>query len=95
MFETSSYKSLLEHIALYESLEASMKRAHRDELLAEKDKSRKIKALLLLHQILIKVRREDMTLALQAHHSLQLYNHLPGSQLTLDIPLQAPPSNNL
>ncbi|GJR63953.1 hypothetical protein Tco_0010018 [Tanacetum coccineum] len=41
MFETGSYKSLPEHIALYEALEASMKRAQRDELLAEIDKSRK------------------------------------------------------
>ncbi|GJR29082.1 hypothetical protein Tco_1105314 [Tanacetum coccineum] len=41
MFETSSYKSLPEHIALYEALEASMKRAQRDEFLAEKDKSHK------------------------------------------------------
>ncbi|GKC58645.1 hypothetical protein Tco_1086243 [Tanacetum coccineum] len=41
MFESGSYKSLLEHIALYEALEASMERAQRDELLAEKDKSRK------------------------------------------------------
>ncbi|GKA01372.1 hypothetical protein Tco_0674037 [Tanacetum coccineum] len=41
MFETGSYKSLPEHIALYESLEVSMERAQRDELLAEKDKSRK------------------------------------------------------
>ncbi|GKB82945.1 hypothetical protein Tco_0949840 [Tanacetum coccineum] len=41
MFETGSYKSLSEHIALYEALEASMERAHRDEFLAEKDKSRK------------------------------------------------------
>ncbi|GJW77050.1 hypothetical protein Tco_0138732 [Tanacetum coccineum] len=39
MFETSSYKSLLEHIALYEALEASMECAQRDEFLAEKDKS--------------------------------------------------------
>ncbi|GKA09174.1 ALP1-like protein isoform X1 [Tanacetum coccineum] len=39
MFETGSYKSLLEHIALYEALEASMERAQRDEFLAEKDKS--------------------------------------------------------
>ncbi|GKD55494.1 hypothetical protein Tco_1288881, partial [Tanacetum coccineum] len=41
MFETGSYKSLLEHISLYESLEASMERAQKDEFLAEKDKSRK------------------------------------------------------
>ncbi|GJY23642.1 hypothetical protein Tco_0397300 [Tanacetum coccineum] len=39
MFETSSYKSLLEHIALYEALKASMERTQRDGFLAEKDKS--------------------------------------------------------
>ncbi|GKE25081.1 hypothetical protein Tco_1436593 [Tanacetum coccineum] len=41
MFETGSYKSLPEHIALYEALEASMDRAQRDDFLAKKDKSRK------------------------------------------------------
>ncbi|GKE76621.1 hypothetical protein Tco_1542741 [Tanacetum coccineum] len=41
MFESGTYKSLLEHIALYEALEASMSRAQRDEFLAETDKSRK------------------------------------------------------
>nr|GEY23446.1 hypothetical protein [Tanacetum cinerariifolium] len=41
MFEGGAYKSLPEHIALYEALEASMKRANRDEFFAEKDKSRK------------------------------------------------------
>ncbi|GKB52174.1 hypothetical protein Tco_0902927, partial [Tanacetum coccineum] len=41
MFESGSYKSLPEHLALYEALEASMKRENRDEFLAEKDKSRK------------------------------------------------------
>ncbi|GJQ93502.1 retrovirus-related pol polyprotein from transposon TNT 1-94 [Tanacetum coccineum] len=41
MFKIGTYKSLPEHIALYEALEASMARAHRDEFLAEKDKSRK------------------------------------------------------
>ncbi|GJT05177.1 copia protein [Tanacetum coccineum] len=39
MFETGSYKSLPEHIALYEALEASMERVQRDEFLAEKEKS--------------------------------------------------------
>ncbi|GJR76697.1 hypothetical protein Tco_0089062 [Tanacetum coccineum] len=39
MFESGTYKSLLEHIALYEALKASMARAQRDEFLAEKDKS--------------------------------------------------------
>nr|GEV87616.1 monodehydroascorbate reductase [Tanacetum cinerariifolium] len=41
MFESGSYKSLPEHVALYEALEASMKRAQRDEFIAKKDKSRK------------------------------------------------------
>ncbi|GKF14314.1 hypothetical protein Tco_0055776, partial [Tanacetum coccineum] len=41
MFEIGSYKSLPEHIALYEALEASMEHTQRDELLAEKDKSRR------------------------------------------------------
>ncbi|GJV96625.1 hypothetical protein Tco_1548202 [Tanacetum coccineum] len=40
MFESSTYKSLPEHIALYEALEASMARAQRDKFLAEKEKSR-------------------------------------------------------
>nr|GEW94844.1 hypothetical protein [Tanacetum cinerariifolium] len=35
--QTSSYKSLPEHVALYEALEASMKQANRDEFLAGKD----------------------------------------------------------
>nr|GEV05429.1 hypothetical protein [Tanacetum cinerariifolium] len=41
MFETSTYKSLPEHVALYEALEASIERANMDELLTEMDKSRK------------------------------------------------------
>ncbi|GJS38433.1 hypothetical protein Tco_0563476 [Tanacetum coccineum] len=41
MFESGTYKSLPEHITLYEALEASMARAQRDEFLAKKDKSRK------------------------------------------------------
>ncbi|GKE14708.1 hypothetical protein Tco_1422285, partial [Tanacetum coccineum] len=41
MFESGTYKSLSEHVALYEALEESMKRANKDEFLAEKDKSRK------------------------------------------------------
>nr|GEX77390.1 hypothetical protein [Tanacetum cinerariifolium]GEX81042.1 hypothetical protein [Tanacetum cinerariifolium] len=41
MFESGSYKSLPEHVALYKALEASMERAQRDEFLAKKDKSRK------------------------------------------------------
>ncbi|GKD40845.1 hypothetical protein Tco_1261052, partial [Tanacetum coccineum] len=41
MFESGTYKSLPEHVALYEALEVSMKRANRDKFFAEKDKSRK------------------------------------------------------
>ncbi|GKA68673.1 hypothetical protein Tco_0768590, partial [Tanacetum coccineum] len=41
MFKSGTYKSLPEHVALYEALEASMERAQRDEFLAEKDKSHK------------------------------------------------------
>nr|GEV14535.1 copia protein [Tanacetum cinerariifolium] len=41
MFESGSYKSLPEHVTLYEALEASIKLANRDEFLAEKDMSRK------------------------------------------------------
>nr|GEY39266.1 hypothetical protein [Tanacetum cinerariifolium] len=41
MFETGTYKSLLEHVALYEALEASIERANRDELLTEMDNSSK------------------------------------------------------
>nr|GEV37817.1 reverse transcriptase domain-containing protein [Tanacetum cinerariifolium] len=39
MFESGSYKSLPEHVALYEPLEASMERANMDEFLAKKDMS--------------------------------------------------------
>ncbi|GKB69935.1 hypothetical protein Tco_0931347, partial [Tanacetum coccineum] len=41
MFESGTYKSLPEHVALYEALEAYMERANRDEFLAKKDKYRK------------------------------------------------------
>nr|GEW49090.1 uncharacterized mitochondrial protein AtMg00810-like [Tanacetum cinerariifolium] len=41
MFKSGSYKSLSENVALYESLEASIDCANRDEFLAEKDKSQK------------------------------------------------------
>nr|GFA68436.1 hypothetical protein [Tanacetum cinerariifolium] len=40
MFESGSYKSLPEHVALYEALEASIEQAHRDEFLTKRDKSR-------------------------------------------------------
>nr|GEU66311.1 hypothetical protein [Tanacetum cinerariifolium] len=39
MFESSSYKSFPEHVALYEALDASMDQANKDEFLAEIDKS--------------------------------------------------------
>ncbi|GJU77744.1 hypothetical protein Tco_1274814 [Tanacetum coccineum] len=41
MFESGTYKSLLERITLYEAPEASMARTQRDEFLAEKEKSPK------------------------------------------------------
>ncbi|GJT62124.1 hypothetical protein Tco_1005657 [Tanacetum coccineum] len=41
MFESGSYRSQPKHVALYEALEASMKRDNRDEFLAKKDKLRK------------------------------------------------------
>nr|GEV49874.1 hypothetical protein [Tanacetum cinerariifolium] len=41
MFESGSYKSLLEHVALYKAPDTFMERANRDEFLVEKDKSRK------------------------------------------------------
>nr|GEV61943.1 hypothetical protein [Tanacetum cinerariifolium] len=41
MFKTGTYKSLPEHVALYEALEASMEWANMDKLLTKKDKSRK------------------------------------------------------
>ncbi|GJZ69612.1 hypothetical protein Tco_0633162 [Tanacetum coccineum] len=41
MFESGTYRSQPEHVALYEALEASIKRDNRDEFLGEKDKSRK------------------------------------------------------
>ncbi|GJW53543.1 hypothetical protein Tco_0097628 [Tanacetum coccineum] len=41
MFESGSYKSHPEHVALYEALKASMEHAQRDELLAENAKSHK------------------------------------------------------
>ncbi|GKC29042.1 hypothetical protein Tco_1036336 [Tanacetum coccineum] len=39
MFESGTYKSLPEHVVLYEALEASMERANQDGFFAEKDKS--------------------------------------------------------
>nr|GEY50436.1 hypothetical protein [Tanacetum cinerariifolium] len=41
MFESGSYKSLPEHVALYEALEAFIERENRDEFLFEKDMSHK------------------------------------------------------
>nr|GEV25726.1 hypothetical protein CTI12_AA475510 [Tanacetum cinerariifolium] len=41
VFESGSYKSLPEHVALYEVLEASTEWANKDDFLVEKDKSQK------------------------------------------------------
>ncbi|GJZ15634.1 hypothetical protein Tco_0551311, partial [Tanacetum coccineum] len=41
MFESGTYISLPEYVALYEALEVSIERPNRDEFLAKKDKSRK------------------------------------------------------
>ncbi|GKC39935.1 hypothetical protein Tco_1052319 [Tanacetum coccineum] len=41
MFKTSTYKSIPEHVALYEALKVSMELAQRDEFFAEKDKFHK------------------------------------------------------
>nr|GEV56655.1 copia protein [Tanacetum cinerariifolium] len=41
MFESSTYKSLPKHVALYEALEASIERVNRDGFFAKNDKSRK------------------------------------------------------
>ncbi|GKD34936.1 hypothetical protein Tco_1250445 [Tanacetum coccineum] len=41
MFESGTYQSQPEHVALYEALEASMEHDNRDEFLVEKDKLRK------------------------------------------------------
>nr|GEZ28888.1 hypothetical protein [Tanacetum cinerariifolium] len=40
IFESGTYKSLPEHVALYEALEASMEHSNRDGFLAKKDKTR-------------------------------------------------------
>ncbi|GJS38891.1 hypothetical protein Tco_0563934 [Tanacetum coccineum] len=44
MFESGSYRTYPEHVALYEALEASMERANRDEFLTEKDISSRQKS---------------------------------------------------
>ncbi|GKG09896.1 hypothetical protein Tco_0338642 [Tanacetum coccineum] len=41
MFESGTYRSQPEQVALYEALEASMEHNNRDTFIAEKDKSRK------------------------------------------------------
>ncbi|GJU77812.1 hypothetical protein Tco_1274882, partial [Tanacetum coccineum] len=41
LFESGSYRSLPEHVALYEALEASTEHENRDAFLVKKDKSRK------------------------------------------------------
>ncbi|GJZ42437.1 hypothetical protein Tco_0589323 [Tanacetum coccineum] len=45
MFESGTYRSQPEHVALYEALEASIERDNRDEFLAKKDKSSKQKSI--------------------------------------------------
>ncbi|GJS95028.1 hypothetical protein Tco_0801996 [Tanacetum coccineum] len=45
MFESGTYRSQSEHVALYEALEASMERDNRDEFLAKKDNSSKQKSI--------------------------------------------------
>nr|GFA40977.1 hypothetical protein [Tanacetum cinerariifolium] len=42
MFESGSYKSLPEHVALYEALETSMEWENRDDFLAEKEVTQKM-----------------------------------------------------
>ncbi|GJZ35671.1 hypothetical protein Tco_0581488 [Tanacetum coccineum] len=61
MFESGTYKSLHEHIALYEALEASMARAQSDAVI--------IKILLLLHLIQISQPVEDIPIPNSANIS--------------------------
>ncbi|GJR79433.1 hypothetical protein Tco_0150218 [Tanacetum coccineum] len=74
MFETGTYKSLPEHVALYKALKASMERANRDEFLAKRTSPIKddmmIKTLLLLYHIQILAKRKDMTLIEECHRML-------------------------
>ncbi|GKD23909.1 hypothetical protein Tco_1225612 [Tanacetum coccineum] len=67
MFETGSYKSLPKHLALYEALEASMKREQSNEFFAELAESRKRQC----------DESKAMNSLLLVHHSLQLPSHLP------------------
>nr|GEZ25642.1 hypothetical protein [Tanacetum cinerariifolium] len=94
MFESGSYKSLPEHVALYEALEASLEQASRDEFLTEKINHARdvvtIKTLLHVYNIQIQVRRENMIRVLQGQHSPQLLNPQPGKHLTLKRLLPAP-----
>nr|GEW38470.1 retrovirus-related Pol polyprotein from transposon TNT 1-94 [Tanacetum cinerariifolium] len=79
MFESGSYKSILEHIALYEALEASMKRDRGMSSLLKRTSLVRddvmIRTLLLPHQNQISVRGDDMTLALLVLHCLKLLSH--------------------
>nr|GEU41625.1 hypothetical protein [Tanacetum cinerariifolium]GEX92296.1 hypothetical protein [Tanacetum cinerariifolium] len=77
MFESGSYKSLPEHVALYEALEASMKRENRDEFLAEKDNHVNDAVMIkidlnLLLMAQIKARSQGMTLMPLAQNSPSL-----------------------
>ncbi|GKD01594.1 hypothetical protein Tco_1171868 [Tanacetum coccineum] len=57
MFESGTYKSLPEHVTLYEALEASMERKNKDEFFVKRTSHVRdgvtIKTLLLLHEIQI------------------------------------------
>ncbi|GJS11292.1 hypothetical protein Tco_0368088 [Tanacetum coccineum] len=57
---SGTYKSLPEHVALYEALEASMKRANRDEFFAKKDKFRG-------HRYCLSSQDQDQTRLIQAY----------------------------
>ncbi|GKB94544.1 hypothetical protein Tco_0980681 [Tanacetum coccineum] len=74
MFETGTYKSLPEHVALYEALKASMEWVNKDEFLAERISPARvdmmIKTLLLLYHIQILAKRKDMTLIEECHRML-------------------------
>nr|GEV93449.1 hypothetical protein [Tanacetum cinerariifolium] len=51
MFETGTYRSLPEHVALYESLEAFIEQANRDELLTEIDKSPSSSSVISIEEV--------------------------------------------
>ncbi|GKF03682.1 hypothetical protein Tco_0030605, partial [Tanacetum coccineum] len=64
MFESGSYKSHPEHVALYEALEVFIERAQRDELLAKKNKPKKddmMIKILLLHPQRLRLKQKEKT----------------------------------